>query len=48
MFSPPKRIIRLKKDLAKELATGIDSVFGDEDDNEDDYEDVIHNRIQQQ
>jgi len=30
VFSPPKRIIRLKNELAKELATGIDAVFGDD------------------
>jgi len=30
VFSPPKRIIRLKNELAKELALGIDSVFGDD------------------
>lgn len=42
VFSPPKRIIRLKKELAKELANGIDSVFGDDDDgDEDQYQDPL-------
>lgn len=31
VFSPPKRVIRLKHELAKELATNIDDVFGDSD-----------------
>ncbi len=37
VFSPPKRVIRLKNELAKELNANFDSVFDDktEDDNEE-------------
>jgi hypothetical protein len=35
VFSPPKKILRLNRELAKELNTNIDNIFNDTD---DDYE----------
>jgi len=35
VFSPPKKILRLNRELAKELNTNIDNIFND---TEDDYE----------
>jgi hypothetical protein len=34
VFSPPKKIIRLKGDLAKELNTNIDNIFNDDSEEE--------------
>ena len=36
VFSPPKKLLRLNKELAKELNTNIDNIFND--DSEDDFE----------
>jgi hypothetical protein len=35
VFSPPKKILRLNKELAKELNTNIDNIFNDSDDDFD-------------
>ena len=32
VFSPPKKLLRLNKELAKELNTNIDNIFNDSDD----------------
>jgi hypothetical protein len=34
VFSPPKKILRLNRELAKELNTNIDNIFNDESDEE--------------
>ena len=35
VFSPPKKILRLNRELAKELNTNIDNIFNDSDDEYD-------------
>ena len=35
VFSPPKKILRLNKELAKELNTNIDNIFNDSEDDFD-------------
>lgn len=38
VFSPPKRVIRLKNELAKELNTNFDSMFEDKSDENEEIE----------
>ena len=42
VFSPPKKILRLKTELAKELNTNIDNIFNDseEEDSQKDIKDT--------
>jgi hypothetical protein len=34
VFSPPKKVLRLKQDLAKELNTNVDDIFNDRDESD--------------